>query len=173
MTFQRTAQKIIDDSIRSALYVDNKIAIPFKDSIRNPSYKLCSEVFKSFDKNNTNIKFYQYRGEKKWNKEGANLLKSRDLLILDWKLQDEHPQFLNSLQILKQAVKIESIFCVVIYTDSVEKELADINHNICCFFSNIALDISHIEHQIIDKLDELGIEPNAINLRERDFHSCL
>ena len=64
MSFQTTAQEIIDDSIKSALYIDNKIAIPFMDDRTNPNYQFCSRVFDSFNENNTNIKFYRYKNLK-------------------------------------------------------------------------------------------------------------
>lgn len=162
MSFQTIAQEIIDDSIKSALYIDDKIAIPFEDDRTNPNYQFCSQVFHSFDRNNTNIKFYRYKNPEELEKQETRLFQSRDLLILDWKLKDQYPRFLNSLHILKQAVQIDNIFSIVIYTDSLERELSDIYHNICCYFSNLTLDSSHIEYQIIEKLDEMGIDPKFI-----------
>ncbi len=163
MSFQTIAQEIINDSIKSALYIDDKMAIPFEDDRTNTNYQFCSQVFNSFDRNNTVIKLYRYISEKELKKEEVQLFQSRDLLILDWKLDEQYPRFLNSLRILKKAVQIESIFSIVIYTDSPEKELDDIFHNICSYFSNLHLDSAHIKSQITEKLEEMGFDPKFIN----------
>ena len=73
MSFQTIAQEIINDAIKSALYIDNNIAIPFEDDVTNPNYHFCSKVFHSFDRNNTNIIFYRYKNLEELEKQETRL----------------------------------------------------------------------------------------------------
>jgi len=68
-------------------------------------------MYKSFDRNNTSVKFYKYRTLQQWGKDKLKLLPSKDLLILDWKLDTNEPRYRSTLSIIDSAIKTENILC--------------------------------------------------------------
>ncbi|MCK4446247.1 MAG: hypothetical protein KAW56_04115, partial [Candidatus Marinimicrobia bacterium] len=159
----KIAQDIIDNSIKAAIYIDDKIAFPFKYEKKNINIPLCSEMYESFDKNNTSIKFYKFEGLQKWEKDKKELLPYKDMLILDWKLETNEPRYKNTLPVINRAIHTENIFCIVIYTDTPEREISDIFHNICSYFSSHSINVYDIKPQIDDKLTEWGIAIDFIS----------
>jgi len=163
MSFQDVAQNIIDNSIRSVLYIDDKIAKPFNNEFDRTSdnYKICSELHESFDKNNALVKYYKFENEELCCDQIDTILMSKDLLILDWKLSTSEPRYAASLNISKKAINTDSIFCVVIYTDTPEKDLTDIFQSICCYFC-CTKPTRASKNLIEDKFGEYGLDANFV-----------
>ncbi|MEX6691013.1 response regulator receiver domain [Danxiaibacter flavus] len=130
-----TPTAIIQNSILSSVYIDDKIVEPFteKNATNEQYYNVSQGLFNSFRGAKKTIDFYRYN--KNWNDDVDYIFKNRDLLILDWQLDDtqalKQPE---TLKILKKAVQTDNLHFVSIYTES--KNLDEILYSIKAYFDN-------------------------------------
>ena len=103
--FRKTALKIINDSIRSAVCVDDSFVEPYGLKQKGDIEDIPKSLYESFKAENCNLCIYKYVDPESWLKNKEFVLKSRDLLILDWLLIGE-PAYKESLNILGEAVRI-------------------------------------------------------------------
>jgi len=132
-----TPTTIIQNSILSSVYIDDKIVEPFSEkTTRNEKYYNVSKgLFDSFRSAKKTIDFYQYRKDKDWNIDIDYIFKNRDLLILDWQLDDtEEIKQPDTLKILEKAVQMDNLHFVSIYTET--KNLEEILYSIKSYFDN-------------------------------------
>jgi len=133
--YKNKASEIIKDSIKSAVFIDEK-AVEFfttKPNHKIPEELLSENLFKNFkdigislsiNKFNKNIprdgNYYDY------------LLKKKDLILLDWKLDGEEG-IEYSLEILEEVIKTKHLHFCTIYTSETNHE--NIINNLRSYFS--------------------------------------
>lgn len=137
MSFTELATKIIKDSIVSTVYIDDNIVEPFElKSETNASFYDVSEgLYRSFKKENKSIDFYRFIKGNDLTKDYDYLFKNRDLLILDWHLDD--PTSLRqplTMELLQKAINTDNLHFVSIYTQSETKDFNDIFYSIKAYF---------------------------------------
>ncbi len=162
---------IIQNSILSSVYIDDKIVEPFSErTTENEKYFTVSKgLFDSFRTAKKTIDFYQYNTKKDWKSDLDYLFKNRDLIILDWQLNEtdglKQPE---TLKILKKAVQTDSLHFVSIYTEA--KELDEILYSIKAFFNPTFTQEKIDEcNAIIAKIDEEGIDATALFAKQKDL----
>jgi len=140
MDFDSAAKKIVSDSICSAVCIDNAFVEPYTH-MENPEeskYKTPKELYESFKKQNCVLDVYKYVDFENWENKKESILKGKDLLILDWELSDGEPPFKDTLVILLEAVRTESLPFVYIYTQEID--LDKVVLNIFSYFSGNTLE---------------------------------
>lgn len=93
--------------------------------------ELPKRLFESFRKENCSLDIYKYKDTSKWEQDREYVLNNHDLLILDWELVGD-PPFQGSLEILWEAVNLQSLPFILIYTQ--ENDTSIIELNIRSFF---------------------------------------
>lgn len=131
-TYKIVSEKILEDSISSALFIDDKALEGFKSKNYNPTF---------IDNHNRTLKLYEDLKSKNcllhsfkytksgWKKNKEFYLKNKDLLILDWQLENNHHD--QALQILDEAVKRKSLHFTCIYS---QENAEDIKRELNSFY---------------------------------------
>ena len=166
MSFTELATKIIKDSIVSTVYVDDNIIEPFeaKSEANSSFYDVSNGLYQSFKKENKSIDFYRFTKGNDLNKDYDYIFKNRDLLILDWHLDD--PSSLRqplTMQLLQKAIATDNLHFVSIYTQSEAKDFNDIFYSIKAYFEtdyneNILSACDTAFQEIEEKIDINSIE---------------
>jgi len=107
MSFNTIADQIIQDSIVSSLYIDDKVVEPFESITEaNASYfEVSKGLYSSFKEKNKSLDFYKFQLNKNWKDDADYIFKNRDLLVLDWQLDDKKElRQTDTLEILKRAL---------------------------------------------------------------------
>ena len=112
MSFETISNKIISESINTALYIDDKVLLPFEES--NEALINQASLFKSFNENNCLIDFKRYESDESINIEQS--LYNKDLLILDWHLNSDESDLKATFDILEKAINTRSLHFAVVYT---------------------------------------------------------
>ncbi len=140
MSFESAARKIVANSIKSAICIDDEFVEPYaevRDKIRDSNTP--KQLRESFRKSNCTLDIYTYKGITEIREESEFVFNNRDLLILDWELTDDPGdpvKFKDALDILKDAVDNPGLAFVLIYTK--EPYLAGIEIQIRSFFNQKA-----------------------------------
>jgi len=159
-SYENTAEQIISKAIKSVLFIDDELLEPFADP-GDGSLELSKGFYDSFKENNCSLDFYKFVNEKDWNEQGNSILNSKDLLILDWQLQKEAPEFGPALKIISEAIKKQNLHFVYIYTDS--KDFNGIVYKINSYFSPFKrTDLQEIEEGLSQLLKPEGFSLDAI-----------
>ena len=156
MDFDTVAKEIVSDSICSAVCVDNAFEEPYTptEDPEKDSFKIPKELYESFKAQNCILDIYKYVDLNDWENKKENILRNKDLLILDWELTDGDPPYKDALEILLEAVRTESLPFVYIYTQEID--LNKVVLNICAYFSGISSeDLRRKYESLCDKLEEL------------------
>lgn len=160
--FQPLALKIIKDSIVSSVYIDDKVVEPFQyDTTGHEKYLTVSKgLYDSFRSEKKSIDFYKYDANKKWEEDISYLFKNRDLVVLDWSLNDALGlKQVETLKILKKAVNTDNLHFVSIYTETPEKDFEEICYTIKSFFNSSFKQDSKQKCQILmDELEAEGVD---------------
>jgi len=177
--FDFAANEIVSNSICTALCIDNALEEPYV-YVENPSescFKLPKELYESFKEKNCVLDFHKYVDFNKWEFNKDRILKNKDLLILDWQLTNGDPPFKDTLEILLESVKTDSLPFIYIYTE--KTDLSEVSLHINSYFSGITFDDLKQKYELLcDKLEDLP-ELEDINeflgrirniLREIIFH---
>ena len=147
INFDIAANEIVSNSICTALCIDNALEEPYV-YVENPSepcFKLPKELYESFKKKNCILDFHKYVDFNKWKSNKDRILKNKDLLILDWQLTKGNLPFEDTLEILLEAVKIDSLPFIYIYTD--KTDLSEVSLHMNSYFSGIAFDDSKQKYE--------------------------
>ncbi len=151
--YNATAKEIIKSSIRSAIFIDDNLGVPFKSNQSLTNVQISRALYNSFIKNSVSIDFYKYSPRKDWKKSKDFLFKDRDLVVLDWQLENNEYEE-NTLEILKNAVGTPSLHFICIYTSKRANEFDDIAYGIKAYFSEYNNDFIKLPtNQIIQFLD--------------------
>lgn len=157
--FETVAQNIIDDSINSVLYIDDEIYIPFSDE-RNDHYSFCGSLYQSFKKNACLIDFLRFESSEDWR---GTSLEGKDLLILDWLLENDKEKYESTLNIIDDAINTSSLHFLIIYTSEPERDFQEIFHQIIAYFSELNNQLAHhAKTNIIEFLESDGLNSDEI-----------
>lgn len=139
MTFEDRAHKILRDSIKSAIYIDDN-ALPFyEEKIKEiDEHQLSLDLYNNFKKAGVSLEVFKYNVAKNYSDEDLNFITdNRDLVILDWNLDETKGEF-KSLEILKKIVDTKHIHFCTLYT--IAPNLDVVLRNILCYFSGMSGD---------------------------------
>lgn len=165
MSFTELATKIIKDSIVSTVYIDDNIVEPFeaRSEANSSFYNVSNGLYQSFKKENKSIDFYRFTKGNDLTKDYDYIFKNRDLLILDWHLDD--PSSLRqplTMQLLQKAIVTDNLHFVSIYTQSEAKDFNDIFYSIKAYFeTGYNENIQNICDTTFQEIEE-KIEVNSI-----------
>ncbi|WP_319500343.1 response regulator receiver domain [uncultured Draconibacterium sp.] len=169
--YQELAQEIIAASIKKAIFVDDNATLPFsKESI---SDDFCSDLFQSFNQNNSVIDFFPYTNEVD---VVEKILTGRnDLIILDWELSEKTPKYKNTLEIIRAIISNESPHFLCIYTNEESSKFSEILLMIKAHLNYYESQIEYKFDELPDFLDEFGIglEDFSIDFDEIIFNYLL
>ena len=137
MNFEERANIILKDSIKSAIYIDDKAKSFYQsDSIAANvlEEELSQNLYSNFKENGISLEVYKFENGIENNaNELSFITDNRDFVILDWKLQGNNGELL-SLNILEKIIGAHHINFCSIYTS--DDDLDEILQNIISFFSN-------------------------------------
>lgn len=137
MTYQQTANQIIKDSIKSAIFIDEN-ALPFYSPIPDdPSIEevLSQGLYSNFRNEGISLAIHKYSvGDEAKNELSRYLYEDRDLVLLDWNLTGESGEEF-SLKMISDIVKRRHIHFCVIYTKESNDGLDRVFNNILSYFS--------------------------------------
>jgi hypothetical protein len=135
MTYQETANQIIKESIKSAIFIDENALSYFEKESDEIVYEeqLSKELYNNFKENGISLAIQKFKvGNENNISLKEYLFNARDLVLLDWKLDGLHGEE-YSLKLLADVVTSEHIHFCVIYTS--EPNINSIYANIVTFFS--------------------------------------
>jgi len=136
MDYQTIANSIIKDSIKSAVFIDENAREFFVPESKEPSIEeiLSVDLYENFKLQGISLTVHKYRKGDETNTDTKNyLFDDRDLVLLDWKLDDNEGQE-YALQMLADIVKREYIhFCAIYTSESNTEEIFD---SILSYFSS-------------------------------------
>jgi hypothetical protein len=162
MSFNTVANQIIQNSIVSSLYIDDKVVEPFETvTAGNTNYfEVSKGLYSSFKEKNKSLDFYKFELDKNWKDEADYIFKNRDLLVLDWQLDDSKElRQKDTLEILKTAVETDSLHFISIYTATERRHFTEIFFIIKAYFeSGYNAETKGIYDKLISDLDAEGIE---------------
>lgn len=155
MSFVNISSKIISESINTALYVDDKVLLPFEET--NSAYINQSRLFNSFAENNCLIDFKRYDANKNFDVEKS--LYNKDLLILDWHLNSNESDLTATFDILEKAINTQSLHFAVVYTNQRQADLTEkVILNVASYFSGLVKGVAqNCEQQFVEFIDATGL----------------
>lgn len=136
MTYQTIANKIIRESIKSAVFIDEK-ALSFYEKEKTVSIpyeeELSKALYENFKANGISLAIHKFViGNEKETNIIKYLFDDRDLVLLDWKLDGEEGEGF-SLKLLSNIVNRSNIHFCVIYTS--DSDLTRIYASLLSYFS--------------------------------------
>jgi hypothetical protein len=135
MNYLETANKIIKDSIKSAIFIDENALQIYEQlpETAEPEQTRSIELYRNFKDSGITLDVHKFRVGDESNVTTTNyLFDRRDLVLLDWKLNNNEGED-YSLKLLSDIVKRPHIHFCAIYTT--QKNLDDIFWNILSYFS--------------------------------------
>ena len=177
MVFDAAANEIVSNSICTAVCIDNDFDEPYSDvyNIENSNFKIPKNLYESFKEHNCILDFHKYKDLESWKPKKNNILKNKDLLILDWYLTDGGLPFKDALEILLDAVKTDSLPFIYLYTD--RPELDEIVLHIYSYLSKNSSDYLNKGYEsLCSQFEEFCDEEDVnelINGMERQFRECI
>jgi len=132
------AKKIIQDSIKSAIYIDDQAQEPFEpfqDS--QEEHQITKNLYENFKNKGVSLSVYKYDTSKYDNDQNKNyIFQNRDLVLLDWKLEGESSSGEKALELLEEITCNQQHipFCVIYTTVDTNIVL----ENIVSYFSGIS-----------------------------------
>jgi hypothetical protein len=110
-------KQIIKDAIRSAICIDDKYCAPYESHEDGLNFEEPKKLYYSFRKHgHCDLDVYHFENKKEWKKH-KYLTHNKDLMVLDWELEQESvPKYAATLDILDYVVSGSIIPFVVIYT---------------------------------------------------------
>lgn len=139
MAYIDIAKEILKDSIKSAVYIDENARQFDQDasSLKGADEeKLSIELYSNFKKSGVSLEPIQYFPGNEDDDDWLNYcLSNRDLILLDWHLDDQSGE-IQSLKILDKIINTPSIHFCVIYTS--EEDLDGVFKRILTNYSNLS-----------------------------------
>lgn len=154
MTLLQKTKEIISDSIKSVIFIDEKGLESYQEKSKTNILEenLSKSLYKNFKKKGVSLTTHKFKPDDLQD-DGIKeyLLKRRDLILLDWRLDGDISGELYSLEILSEIVKSKHLHFCSIYTT--EPKVNNIISNIRSYFTsydskyydNINLDLSAYE----------------------------
>lgn len=136
MNYTEVAAEIVKESIKSAIYIDDKAWEPYNeyDKDLEPEQRYSKEFMSHFKENGISLSVYQYTSET-YSKQKDYLFSGKDLVILDWKLQKEGGED-KALELMADIVnKQPALNYCAIYTS--ENNIDELMLTILHYFSGV------------------------------------
>lgn len=121
-SFDTIASSILQDSIKSAIFIDDRVRLPF-EAMGDPDILDYSGLISPFEEKGCTLSFYRFGEE--WKTKSNFLFENRDLLILDWQLRKNQDTYSDTLAILSEAVQTNSLHFCCVYTDTNPSEFVN------------------------------------------------
>lgn len=117
MTLKDAKDTIIQQSINSAIYIDDEVSEPYSGEDAEV-IKNARDMYQSFRKEGLcDLDIYKFTSLDDFNDNREWLLNHKNLLILDWELrQNAQVKFEDTLGILDEIIRAKSARFVVVYT---------------------------------------------------------
>lgn len=175
MTYAGRAHSILKDSIKSAIYIDEKARSFFQDEKTlsgSPEESLSIDLYNNFKQAGISLDVHKYLpNDEKQADRISFFVDNRDLVILDWKLKEQSGEE-EALILLSKIVMAEHLHFCTIYTS--EDQLDTVLLNVLSYFSSITeeyhtqikeiLEIEGLDKSIIEILHSINL-----NRFDRDF----
>ncbi|UTA67558.1 response regulator receiver domain [Emticicia sp. 21SJ11W-3] len=160
MTFEERAHIILKDSIKSAIYIDEKAKAFYQDVSIPENFteeELSQNLYKNFKENGISLEVYKFENGAESNPNELNfIIDNRDFVILDWKLEGKDGELL-SLKILDKVINTKHINFCSIYTS--DNDIDNVLYNLISFFSSQTEEY----YQIVKEQIELEEYPSQLN----------
>lgn len=100
-----TAKNIVKESIKSAVYIDEKAREPFEELIQAPTEEQTRsvELYNNFKKAGISLSIFKYQFNE-YQEQKEYLFSGRDLVLLDWQLEGEGGGEKKALELLAEIV---------------------------------------------------------------------
>jgi hypothetical protein len=154
VTYNEIAEGIISNSIKKAIFIDDEAVKPF--SPESMSNKFCSNLFNSFNDNNSVIDICPY--SKELNTTDKILTGRNDLIILDWELSKVTPKYKDTLEIIKKIISNESPHFLCVYTNEEQSIFSDIIIKIKAYLNSFEQQLTGDFEVFNNFLDDCGLE---------------
>jgi hypothetical protein len=167
MSYAVRAKSILKDSIKSAIYIDDKARSFFQKANEKPELEeeLTVNLYNNFKENGISLEVFKYsKGDEVHDDKLNFITENRDFVILDWKLLGESGEE-ESLKLLNEIVSAKNIHFASIYTS--KDDLDEVLLNILSYFSekdkdyytNIKeeLELEGFPEEIITLLNQINI----------------
>lgn len=147
-------REIISSSIINAICIDDEFCAPYEEGDGN--IEIPKSMCASFrDSHGCNLDVFHYTTKEKLKPIIDTLFKNRDLLIVDWELSpNDTVKYRDTLEIIEKGIASKSLRYIVIYTQS--PSIEEIVKTILRYFSEYKKDLTTVEDNIIEKLDEFS-----------------
>lgn len=147
-------REIISSSIINAICIDDEFCAPYEEGDGN--FEIPKSMCASFrDSHGCNLDVFHYTTKEKLKPIIDTLFKNRDLLIVDWELSpNDTIKYRDTLEIIEKGIASKSLRYIVIYTQS--PSIEEIVKTILRYFSEYKKDLTTVEDNIIEKLDEFS-----------------
>lgn len=171
LTYEETAQKIIKEAIKSAVFIDENAKEPFMSGDFTESVR-SEELYKDFKEKSISLDIYKYN-DATYQNQKEYLFSNRDLVLLDWKLDGDTGED-KSLAILSEVVRLQPHihFCVIYTSEMVDVVFNNILSYFSCLTKEQYEEISEgldTEKEIIQEIrsDLIALSQNRFNREKR------
>ena len=166
MSYEEKVFEIIKKSIKSAIFIDEKALESYSIQQFDETiieHNLCLELHKSFKKEGVSLAVHKFEKENIDNtKLKRYLFNDRDLVLLDWELDNDVNIGLSySLKLLSEIVNSNHINFCCIYSSS--SKFDGIFNHILSYFSDISKDEREKIISVFDGVNELVEIANSFN----------
>lgn len=149
-TFKSVAQDIINESIKSAVFIDDEIPALF--SGEDDRTGICKPLYESFQAKGCSVDFSRFSNLE--SVQDKLLFDRKDLVILDWELDSVEPKYKSTLEIINKAVATDNLHFVCIYSHKGDNS-SDIFYKILAYYSGNELNLMQDNNQaVIDFIEE-------------------
>ena len=115
-------QKLIRETINSAVCIDNEYVAAYSGNAGDANYVASKQLYESFrDSGKCHLDIYTFTNMAAYQRDKEKMLRNRDLVILDWELSNAAPKYEAALAVLDDVCQNDQIHFVDIYTQ-------DLNH---------------------------------------------
>lgn len=126
-------QKLIRETINSAVCIDNEYVAAYSGNTGDANYADSKQLYESFrDSGKCHLDIYTFTNMADYQRDKEKLLRNRDLVILDWELSNAAPKYEAALAVLDDVCQNDQIHFVDIYTQA--ENLSGIAHTIYSYF---------------------------------------
>lgn len=166
LSFKSVAQSIVNESIKSAIFIDDKLPGLFKSE--DDKEALCKPMYDSFQENQCSLDFFKF--DKSWEEKSKLLFERKDLVVLDWELDSQIPTYNSTLEIIDKAVSTDNLHFVCIYSLT-PNALDEIYYKILAYYSGNKKEESIASIQRIKQYteDDLGENGDDIFPKLKDL----
>lgn len=172
MNFDEVARKIVEDSIVSSLYIDDKVVQPFETfDVEDRYFKVSCGLYQSFRASNKSLDFFKFNRTASWRDKEDFIFKNRDLLVLDWQLDDlKDFNQSDTLDLLLASVLAENLHFVSVYTETGSERFNDIFYLIKSYMDEYYLvERREVYTSIIEFFDSQSIELKDLSVLLGNF----